>query len=215
MWQKLDENGAGADPFAMVIPRFIICLSLALTPLHVLADTAIIMKALDVTASVPAPPWTKIARIARDAETERTRSLSDRGTDVFEHVYVPKGQSINSWDQLYAVQAETPLAGDAQAHRDLTARAYRADCTNAVLAPVVQDRDRQVFVLFCPSLQGQPHMGEYAVMVVSKRDETVLRVNYRKRVPSFDLTDQSSLPASTDLIKQLVRYLNQARLIPS
>ncbi|MEP1537593.1 MAG: hypothetical protein ABJQ34_16595 [Paracoccaceae bacterium] len=173
------------------------------------------MRTLDVTASFPAPPWTEKTRIARETESNWTRALSDSGTDVLARTYVPKGESFENWSQIYGIEAETPLLGSAMGHRDDAARLYQQDCQNAVLAPVVQTSERQVFILLCPSFMETPDTGEIAVMVYSKYDETLLKVFYQRRVPAFDLSNQASLPSTEAEMKTLVRYLNQAHLVPS
>ncbi|MEP3846405.1 MAG: hypothetical protein ABJM43_13815 [Paracoccaceae bacterium] len=184
-------------------------------PLSAIAETPIVMRTLDVTASFPAPPWTVIARIARETESNWTRALSDSGTDVLVRTYVPKGENFEDWSELYGVKAETPLLGSATGHRDHAARQYQKACQNAVLAPIVQSEERQVFILLCPSFMETPDIGEFAVMVFSKQEETLLKVFYQRRVPAFDLANQSSLPSTEAEMKTLVQYLNQAHLVPS
>ncbi len=180
-----------------------------------MAETPIVMRTLDVTASFPAPPWTDKSTIARDSESQRSRALTDSGTDILARLYVPKGESFEDWSEIYGIEAETPLRGSAMGHRDNAARQYQKDCTNAVLAPVVQSTERQVFILLCPAFMETPDTGEIAVMVFSKYDETLLKVFYQKRVPAFDLSNHASLPSTEAEMKTLVRYLNQAHLVPS
>lgn len=174
------------------------------------ARNKIVMRTLDLTAQVPAPPWTELSQLAATSESERQRHLSDRGTDVFLKAYVPKGQDFENWEEIYAIKAEAPLAGNAQAHRDRVAQAYRAACLNAILAPVQTKEDRQVFILFCPSYNDEPERGEYTVMVYTKKAKTLVEVFYSKRVPAFDINDRASLPSSKDELRALVRYLSQA-----
>jgi hypothetical protein len=178
-------------------------------------DQPILMKTLDVTASVPAPPWTVTSRIAADSETSRQKMLSENGTNLFLAAYVPKGQDFENWQEIYAVQAERPLAGNAEAHRNQIAMDYQQNCENAVLAPVTQSEERQVFVLYCPSILKQPEVGEMAVMVYSKHADTLLQVSYVRRVPAFDVLDRDSFPASNEEIRELVIYLNKAHLLKS
>ena len=176
-------------------------------------DTArdkIVMRTLDLTTQIPAPPWTELSKLAATSETERQRHLSDRGTDVFLNAYVPKGQDFENWEEIYAIKAEAPLSGNAQAHRDKVAKAYRAACLNAILAPVQTKEDRQVFILFCPSYNDRPEQGEYTVMVYTKKADTLVEVFYSKRVPAFDINDRASLPSSKDELRALVRHLSQA-----
>lgn len=197
--------------------RFLIAASVALSALPVLAQDAqsdsITMRTLDVTTQFPAPPWTETARIAATSETARKSHLSDRGTDVFLKAYVPKGQDFENWEEIYAVKAETPLSGNAEVHRNRVAKAYRASCLNAVLAPVQTTNERQVFILFCPSYNETPERGEYTVMVYTKRADTLVEVFYSKRVPAFDLNDSDSLPSSKDELRALVRYLSTANVL--
>ncbi len=224
--RKLDERPVTPDHPGMSCRR-ILASVLALLPLMAKAepltdialvpapDPAIVIQALDVTASIPAPPWTETPRIARDTDSERNRALSEQGTDVFRKAYVPKGQSFENWRELYAVQAETPLLGSAEAHRNLIAQRYQATCVNAALAPIFQDDTRQVFMLFCPSLQDDREMGEMAVMVFTKSQDTLVQVQYRRRVPSFDNAEGFQMPATRDEMRRLVQRLNQAHLLPS
>ena len=174
------------------------------------ARNRIVMQTLDLTAQIPAPPWTELSQIAATSETERQRRLTDRGTDLFLNAYVPKGQDFENWEELYAVKAEAPLSGDAEEHRNRVAKAYRAACVNAILAPVQTTAERQVFILFCPSYNDEPERGEYTVMVYTKEADTLVEVFYTKRVPAFDVNDRDSLPSTKDELRGLVRYLSQA-----
>lgn len=174
------------------------------------ARDKIVMRTLDLTAQIPAPPWTEMSKIAATTESERQRHLSDRGTDVFLKAYVPKGQDFENWEEIYAIKAEAPLAGNAKVHRDRVAKAYRASCLNAILAPVQTTDKRQVFILFCPSYNDDPERGEYTVMVYTKQADTLVEVFYSKRVPAFDINDRASLPSSKDELRSLVQYLSQA-----
>ena len=193
----------------------LLALALSLLPISAIAEAPIVMRTLDVTASFPAPPWTVITRIARETESNWTRALSDSGTDVLVRTYVPKGENFENWSEIYGVKAETPLLGSAMGHRDHAAKQYQQACQNAVLAPIVQSEERHVFMLLCPSFLDTPDTGEIAVMVFSKQEETLLKVFYQRRVPAFDLANQASLPSTEAEMKTLVRYLNQAHLVPS
>lgn len=175
----------------------------------------IVLKTLDVSTSIPAPPWTETHRLASDSESLRQKRLSQRGTDVFLRAYVPKGQTFEVWDTRYDVTAETPVSGDAEAHRNAFAMAYQEKCKNAVLAPVQQTPARQVFVLYCPAFLESPETGEMVITVAERLGETLVQVNYHERVPAFDLTDRASFPKTEEELRDLVRYLNAARLLPS
>lgn len=217
-------SGPQTSLIPMVIRLFAAALALiavpafAADPIQDAADYAanenvrdkIVMRTLDLTAQIPAPPWTEMSKIASTTETERQRHLSDRGTDVFLNAYVPKGQDFENWEEIYAVKAEAPLSGNAQAHRDRVAKAYRAACLNAILAPVQTKENRQVFILFCPSYNDAPDRGEYTVMVYTKKADTLVEVFYSKRVPAFDINDRASLPSTKDELRALVQYLSQA-----
>lgn len=219
MGRKLDPIRPGGHELTMFCCRIIVSLALGLSAsiatTAAMADQPIMMKTLDVAASIPAPPWTKTALLTRETETAFDRRLTDRGTDSYQRAYVPKGQTFEDWDERYEVRAEAPLKGNAQDHRDDTARAYQVACLNAIMAPVQQSDDRQVFVLFCPAFLDDPATGEIAVMVYSKRKDTLLQVAYKRRVPSFDVNNSAEFPPPEADMKQLVQYLNQARMIPS
>ena len=206
---------SGSAMFKALIRSAAIFASLAL-PAFGQSETSddIVIRTLDVTTKIPAPPWTETAKIAATSETTRQKRLSDRGTDVFLKAYVPKGQTFEDWEEMFAVKAETPLQGNAQSHRDRVAKAYRAACVNAVLAPVVQKEDRQIFILFCPSYSDTPEVGEYSVMVHTKKAETLVEVFYSRRVPAYDLIEKGDYPSSKDDLRALVRHISKARILP-
>jgi len=179
------------------------------------AQQSIVLRTLDVQTSLPAPPWTEFHRIAADSESQKWKRLSPRGTDLYQRTYVPKGQTFEAWEERYEVLAETPVTGDAEAHRNDFANHYQRLCKNAVLAPIVDDPRRQVFVLYCPSYQHAPETGEMVIAVSERQKETIVRVNYHLRVPAFDLMDRASFPKSRAELRDLVMYLNAAHLLPS
>ena len=181
----------------------------------VLADPSIVIRTLNLQTSIPAPPWTEYARIAKDSESIRTKELSSAGTDVFMRAYVPKGQNFENWDERYEVMAESPVIDSAQTSRDTFAASYVEACVNAVLAPVLDEPERQVFVLFCPSFRDAPDFGEVVVAVAAKRGDTLVQVNYLQRFPAFDVMDDNSLPKTHEEILEIVTYLNAAHLVPS
>ena len=209
----LDTAKATHDDKAMRCHIFALIAGLIASPLW--ADDKIVMQTLDVSTSVPAPPWTQTARIAAETESRRQKSLSLRGTDTFVRAYVPKGQSFEQWSERYEVTAETPVVGDAEDHRNEVAIRYRQSCLNAVLAPVLQTPQRQVYIMFCPSFVDDPEVGELVISVTERRNETVVGVNYLQRVPAFDISDRETFPRTRAEIQDLVKYLNAAHMLPS
>lgn len=179
------------------------------------AQQGIVLRTLSLKTSVPAPPWTEFTRIARDSESMRSKSLSQEGTDLFVRAYVPKGQSFDDWQERYEVRAESPVLSTPEKSRDAYAAEYVQACVNTVMAPVLNEPDRQVFVLFCPSFRADPDFGELVVTVSEKRGDTLVQVNYLQRVPAFDIMDDSTMPKSHKEMLDLVTYLNAAHLVPS
>lgn len=179
------------------------------------AGDPILLNTLDLRTSIPAPPWTVTERIAQDSESLREMRLTSRGTDAFLRAYVPKGQSFDAWAERYDVRAETPVSGDAELHRNALAMRYQRMCRNAILAPVAQSPERQVFVLFCPAFLAEPDTGELVVTVTERRGDTLVQVSYQQRVPAYDVNDRASFPKTTEELRALVRYLNAAHLLPS
>ncbi len=193
------------------------CLSflLSLLALPLWADEPIVLNTLDVSASVPAPPWTSRARLAADAESMRSKRLTPRGTDAFLRAYVPKGQNFDVWDERYDVRAETPIAGTAETHRNALAMEYQRICRNAILAPVTEEPSRHVFVLFCPAFLKETDVGALIVSVAEKRGDTLVQVTYHQRVSAFNLNDRASFPRTHEELRALVHYLNAVHLLPS
>ncbi|MDJ0629171.1 MAG: hypothetical protein QNJ44_13015 [Rhodobacter sp.] len=158
------------------------------------------------------PPWSSAALAAQSSEVFRQQAPTQNGTDFFLLEFIPKGQSFETWIELYALTAETPLDGTARGYRDGMARNYQTACRDTALQPVLDEPDRQVFVLFCTAYNGDPEVGEIAVMHYRKAGDVLIRNYYHKRGEAYVLGDAAALPLSRDEIAQLIRHVGSMRL---
>ncbi len=178
-------------------------------------DVTATMRTFDVVSVLQPPPWSAGADIAATSELSRKQGKGADGTDVFIWELIPKGQSFEAWNELFAIMAETPLQGTAEDYRNGVIRLYGDSCDGAQFTAIAEEQQAQLFVLFCPSYQSDPGTGEIAVMHYRMLGGTLVKHYYHKRGAAFSIADKASWPLTRDQMRDLIDRIGAFRITPA
>lgn len=173
-------------------------------------DFTYVVETFDQVSVHPGPPWLSETPAQSPAGAQQGETAP--GQQALIHEWVPNGQTLEAWTELYALFAERPLPGGLDGYRNGLLQAYDGGCSATGLKQYVTRPDQELFTVFCSAYRDQPTTGEIAVFHYRKVGETLVRVYYQRRVPAFTL----DVPPPIDALELLglKDWLGQFRLIP-
>ncbi|HID68416.1 MAG TPA: hypothetical protein EYP31_09230 [Roseibacterium sp.] len=140
-----------------------------------------------LTATYEAPPWVQSKIALDEVEIFRQEGVSGNGTRVFITEYIPQGESIEAWTELYAIHAETPLSGSVDSYMVGMFEGFQSACDGALLQTSNTTAENvSLGVIFCPIYLSDPSTGEVAFVHLQMVRDILVRNYYHRRVPAFD-----------------------------
>lgn len=186
---------------------------------HASADTTAVVRLYDQVASFLPPPWVKETNaqygFEGQVEVSRQQGVSENNTDRFLLEFIPKGESFESWSELYAITAEKPLSGSAEGYMNGQVNVYANACDPVAYQNVVEQRDWRMTVIFCGKYTATPKTGEIAVFSQIKTGQMLVKHYYHKRGSAFDVNDMTSFPLPSEDLQSVIDRLGAMRLAPA
>lgn len=182
------------------------------------SPTAII-QLFQAIVNFPPPEWQDPDNLLQGSEIARRQSGN---TFVLE--FIPKGQTFESWRQLYAVYA---LKSSGMELSDFVERSivpFNQGCGEENLKTrTVSESEASVLVqIFCENSAGAPKemgygdgVGEIAVMWFGRYRQTFVKVYQQWRGPRFSEADPETWPAKQEEIDRVFRRMALVKLAPS
>ncbi|MCC1493465.1 hypothetical protein [Cognatishimia sp. F0-27] len=176
-----------------------------------------IVPLFDNEAEFRLPPWVRSAEtLDRDSKIARGEGETANGTTRVLLEFIPADQRFETWTQLFAISAETPLEGPVRGYRDGQISVFRAACRGAFSQIVTDDEDQQTLVLGCPAYRDTPERGEISVMTLIKRGDTLVKVYYLRRGPAFSADRFATEgPLSLLQIRDLIARVEATTIMPA
>ena len=172
------------------------------------------LSAFGGSVTFPQATWVKGA--LSDAESEFHREQHG-GNVVWEQI--PKGQSFQSWQQLYAVSAQSRRAADQTILTSAveTGYVYMLVCgpENFEVITISQSLVDATYVYVCensPKLSVVGYgegIGEVSLHRVAFAGSAVFKVYHSWRGPKFDFQDRSTWPVSNDELDKVKERFRQ------
>lgn len=141
--------------------------------------------AFGVRVSYAPPPWAT-AETALSGHQQQGNSGPNTQALIIE--YVPDGQTLTDWTELFAVFIETPAIGTATDQMDIAHQLAMDACASTFLqSSQTTPDDIELFIIYCPSYRNDPQRGEVMVMHLRLVGNTVVRNYYHRRYPAYTM----------------------------
>lgn len=184
---------------------FLLAFFLTFIPLTaaVAADTTV--KVGEETITIAAPPWAKGAPADTVSEVHRDQK-DNQGVQVFIQEYIPKGESFENWNELYAVMVLDPVGTSLQDSVNLQLNIYSGNCVD-VGASLIQSTENAVwFDVFCTAYMDNASKGEFATIAFVLDQGRLIKNYYHLRVPAFTMDELTGGAPRFPVLRKLMAF---------
>lgn len=151
------------------------------------------VKTFDYVSHIGAPPWTTLETMRADVEVFRNKIPNQTGGEYFIVEFIPKGETYESWSQLFALSAETKVDVSVEDLGEGQLSTYANACTSMDFKIYVLEPEMAVFMVMCGSYKNRPDTGEIALFRIEKHGDTMIKNYYHMRAPAYDPKNLATL----------------------